>query len=269
MTFNRYEPEERLKNLVECYWIAEDNDPIAVLQKIIPDGFPEIIFHYGDPYKIKLGDQWAIQSNNLFAGQITKFFYLENTGRSGMVGIKFKPSAPAQLFGLKMADFTNKVLILKDVVGDNLGSLENELLAVPGHDPMKMIMTIEAALKKVDIAKSKENIIDQAIHLIFSTHGMIYISAICDQVETNERNLQRLFNNLIGMSPKFYTRIIRFSYIFKLAHEKKLSWSEVGLESGFYDQSHFIKNFKAFTGEDPTHYFFNEPNLANFFLNKT
>ena len=54
MTFNRFDPDEELKNLVECYWIAEDNDPTPFLQKIIPDGFPEIIFHYADPYKIKL-----------------------------------------------------------------------------------------------------------------------------------------------------------------------------------------------------------------------
>ena len=265
MTFNRFEPSEQLKNLVECYWIAEDNDLTPVLQKIIPDGFPEIIFHYGDPYKIKLDKQWELQSPGLFAGQITKFFYLENTGQSGMVGIKFKPSALTQLFELKMADFTDKVLELKDVVGEKLNSVEKELHSV--RDPAKRIESIEVELKKLAMPH-KETAIDQAIGLIFLKQGMISVAEICEQVNTSERTLQRLFNNWIGLSPKFYARVIRFSHIFQLAQEKKLSWSEVGLESGFYDQSHFIKNFKAFTGEDPTRYFFDEPNLANFFLNK-
>jgi YesN/AraC family two-component response regulator len=51
--------------------------------------------------------------------------------------------------------------------------------------------------------------------------------------------------------------------------KEKISWTQVGLESGYYDQAHFIKNFKAFTGEDPSRYFFEEPNLANFFLKKS
>ena len=266
MTFNRFEPSEQLKNLVEFYWIAEADDRTPVLQKIIPDGFPEIIFHYGDPYRIKLDKQWELQSLSLFAGQITRFFFLENTGKSGMVGIKFKPSALTQLFGLKMTEFTNKVLVLQDVVGNKLDSLENKVRAARHH--AQIIDALENGLKKIDSASIKERIIDKAIQLIFSTHGMVSVTDICNQVNTNERKLQRLFNNWVGLSPKFYARIIRFSYIFQFAQEKKLNWSEVGLESGFYDQPHFIKNFKAFTGEDPTRYFFAEPNLANFFLNK-
>jgi AraC-like DNA-binding protein len=267
MKFTRFDPDEQLRNLVECYWIAEDNDRTPVLQKIIPDGFPEIIFHYGDPYKIKLDNQWEIQAQSLFAGQITKFFYLENTGRSGMVGIKFKPLAPAQLFGLKMADYTDTVHDLKVVVGEKLSSLENKLRTTKEH--ALMIKAIEDELMTIVPFQPNENVNDLAVRLIFSTHGVISVAAICGQINTNERKLQRLFNTWIGLSPKFFARVIRFSYIFQLAQEKKLSWSEVGLESGFYDQPHFIRNFKAFTGEDPTRYFFDEPNLANFFLNKT
>lgn len=266
MTFNRFEPDIELRNLVEWYWIAEEDDPTPVQQKIIPDGFPEIIFHYGDPYKIKLGEEWKLQSQSLFAGQITKFFYLENTGISGMVGIKFKPSAPAQLFGLMMSEFTDKVLMLKAILGKKLDPIEHGLRATRDH--RKMIKVIEDGLKNIGSALPKESKIDHALHLIFSTHGMISITDICNQVNISERQLQRQFNNWVGLSPKFYARVIRFSYIFQLAQEKKLSWSEVGLESGFYDQPHFIKNFKAFTGEDPTRYFFDEHNLANFFLNK-
>jgi AraC-like DNA-binding protein len=266
VTFNRFEPEEELRNLVECYWIAEDDDPTPVLQKIIPDGFPEIIFHYGDPYRIKLDEQWELQSPSLFAGQLTKYFYMENSGRSGMVGIKFKPSAVAYLFNLKMSQFTDNVFALTDVIGEKLRSLENGLRAT--RDRTHMIALLNKELGEINTPR-KENSIDKAINLIFLTHGMISVAEIYNQVKITERQLQRLFDDHIGLSPKFYSRVVRFSYIFQLAKDKKLSWSEVGLESGFYDQPHFIRNFKAFTGEDPTRYFFDQPNLANFFLNKS
>src|SRR5688572_33304007 len=98
MQFNRIDPPNGLRHLVECYWIAKSNSSTPTQQKIIPDGFPEIIFHFGDPYRIELESDWEIQSNSLVAGQITKHFFLENTGRSDILGIKLKPAAPTQLF---------------------------------------------------------------------------------------------------------------------------------------------------------------------------
>src|SRR5690242_12308900 len=114
MQFSRIEPPEGLKHLVECYWIVKSTDPAPTLQKIIPDGFPEIIFHFGDPYKIELKTNWEIQGNNLIAGQITKYFYLENTGQSDILGIKLKPAALTQLFGVDMSLLKDKVITLRD-----------------------------------------------------------------------------------------------------------------------------------------------------------
>jgi AraC-like DNA-binding protein len=111
-------------------------------------------------------------------------------------------------------------------------------------------------------------VVDHAVLLIFSTQGKISIGEICDQTKTGERQLERLFNKYIGLTPKFYCRVIRFSHIFKVIENKKFSWTDLGLEAGFYDQPHFIRNFKAFSGEDPSKYFFNLPTLANFFLKK-
>jgi AraC-like DNA-binding protein len=83
-----------------------------------------------------------------------------------------------------------------------------------------------------------------------------------------ERYLQQLFQKYIGVSPKFFARIVRFSYIFKVIKDEDPNWADVVYEAGYYDQSHFIRNFKAFTGEDPSAYIFAEKSLANFFMKK-
>ena len=97
MQFTRIIPRKELINLIDCFWIVENDDPTPLLQKIIPDGFPEIIFHFGDPYSIKLREQWEHQSKSLLAGQITSYFHLQNTGRSSILGIKCKPAALTHL----------------------------------------------------------------------------------------------------------------------------------------------------------------------------
>jgi methylphosphotriester-DNA--protein-cysteine methyltransferase len=97
---------------------------------------------------------------------------------------------------------------------------------------------------------------------------MITIEEIINAIGIGERQLERLFRKYVGLSPKFYCRIIRFNYIFQLMQEQSPRLIDLTYDAGFFDQSHFIRNFKAFTGEDPSRYLFDEKNLANFFLKK-
>jgi len=265
MQFTRLEPPQELNTIVECYWIAEENDPTPVQQKIIPDGFPEIIFHFGDPYKINLSSLWEVQVKSLLAGQITRYFYIENTGKSHMLGVKLKPAAVYQLFGVEMSTLNDQVVDLHNALNGEMDQLEDQVRA--NSNNRERIDIINKYLGHLT-TKPADLSVEKALSKIFTTHGVVTVSELCELTNTRERQLQRLFKKEIGLSPKFYARLIRFNYIFHLAQEKKLRWSEVGLEAGYYDQSHFIKNFKSFTGEDPTGYFFDEPNLANFFLKK-
>jgi AraC-like DNA-binding protein len=266
MQFTRIDPPQELRNIVECYWIAVDSSVIPKIQRIIPDGFPELIFHFGDPYRIKLANTWEVQDSSLVAGQISKFFFIENSGTSDMLGIKLKPAALADLFGINMFSLKDKVISLPDFGNEKLNSLNLVLRTCTDHHVR--IDIINQHLLDFNISSVPSTLIQEGIQKIFFSHGMVSIASICNDFGVSERQLERLFKKYIGLSPKFYARVIRFSNIFQVAQERKMSWSEVGLESGFYDQPHFIKNFKAFTGEDPSQYFFAEPNLANFFMKK-
>lgn len=266
MQFTRIIPKKELINLIECFWIVENDDPTPLVQKIIPDGFPEIILHFGDPYSIKLRDQWEHQSKSLLAGQITSYFHLQNTGRSSILGVKCKPTALTHLFKIFMNELTNHVVELNNAIAGQWDTLENTLRSADNH--MHRIELIQETLTKIRPENFTEMPIEKAIAVIFSEKGLISVADICDAAATSERQLERLFKKYIGLSPKFYSRIIRFSYVFQVVQEREMNGIELGLESGFYDQSHFIKNFKAFTGEDPSRYFFDQPNLANFFLKK-
>jgi AraC-like DNA-binding protein len=265
MQFTRLEPPEELKSIVECYWIVDGDDPTRVQQKIIPDGFPEIIFHFGDPYRIKLNDHWELQSRSLIAGQITKYFYLENTGVSDMLGIKLKPTALTRLFNVSMDSLSDKVVDLLQLGDDTLSGLDR--LVRESGTRNDQISRINRYLGEVRQYPSDPTL-ERAIESILARYGNCTVGQLCEVTNITERQLQRIFKKHVGLSPKFYSRIVRFSYIFQLVQGKKMSWSDVSLEAGFYDQPHFIKNFKTFTGEDPTDYFFDDSTLANFFMNK-
>jgi methylphosphotriester-DNA--protein-cysteine methyltransferase len=267
MIFKRFSPSPLLQQLIECYWIIENDDPQPHQQKIIPDGFPEIIFHYKDPYRICLHSNWEQQSMRLLGGQISGHFFLENTGASGMVGIKLKPTALTHLFNLDMQAFTDKVVELTAAIGDRLQPLEQALHATSDHETMVALIDqqLEQLLSQISYAASP---VDRAVNLIFEKKGMISVAEITIAAGVGERQLERLFKKYVGLAPKFYARIIRFSTIFEYMQQGDPGWAGLAYEAGFYDQSHFIRNFKAFTGEDPSRYGFDEKNMANFFLKK-
>jgi AraC-like DNA-binding protein len=109
---------------------------------------------------------------------------------------------------------------------------------------------------------------ERAVSIILERHGMIQVAELCDICSVGERQLERHFEHYVGLSPKFFARVIRFARIFEHIKTRDWKWVELALESGFYDQAHFAKNFKAFTGEYPSEYPFDEENLANFFLKR-
>ncbi len=114
MHFKRIQPSSEWRRWIECYWMVEDESNVPTQQKIVPDGFPEIIFHAGDHYRINISGTWERQAKSLLAGQIKKFFHLENEGVSNVFGVKLKPAAPTLLFDIEMSALTDQVIDLSN-----------------------------------------------------------------------------------------------------------------------------------------------------------
>jgi AraC-like DNA-binding protein len=265
MKFVRINPDPALRHLIDCYWIIESMDTEVHEQKIIPDGFTELIFHYGDAYVSQLHDDRQTQARNLLAGQISNYFYLNNTGISGIVAVKLKPAALTQLFNIDMSSYTDKIVDIARLNDERLLKLSKLIVPFAEEEVVKTIF--DGYFMKL-ITSATTSPVTAAIDLVFKTNGMAPVKDLAIIAGVGERQLERLFKKYVGLSPKYYARIIRFNYIFKLIQAYETSWADIVYQAGYYDQSHFIRNFKAFTGEDPSSYFFEEDNMANFFLKK-
>jgi AraC-like DNA-binding protein len=268
MNYEQLPPPGDLSRFIKCFWVVEDaidaEMPLPQRQKIIPDGYTEIIFHFGDPYRICLRDRWETQADTLLAGQIKKYFYLENTGRSSIFGIKLRPSALTQLFGLEMSSLTDRVLHIREVPGlKQLLSLHDVLQKADAESRCIILSDFFRSANKVQFNKHP---VEVALETIFARHGMVTIGDVASEGGFTERYLEQLFKKYVGITPKYFARIVRFNYIFHLIADPKPDWADLTFRAGFYDQSHFIRNFKSFTGEDPSKYLFSRPDLANFFL---
>jgi AraC-like DNA-binding protein len=263
MIFKRIEPQACYRDFIACYWFIEDDSNRPQKQKIIPDGFTEMIFHFADPFRICLDGRWKTQERSLVAGQIRKHFYIENTGLVDVMGVKLKPTALTRLFSMDMSKLTDKVVGLEIVESDD--AFNKRLSLLSHHERIDLFHnSLEAYFSSAEPA----GVVDKAVEIIGQHNGVISVSEVAEKVATGERHLERLFKRYVGLSPKLYARTMRFNYIFDSVKVEK-DWMSIVEKSGFYDQPHFSKDFKSFTGEEPSAWMFDARNMANFFAGKS
>lgn len=266
--FFQKNPNSKLARTIKNFWQVDSEENRSIVrEKIIPDGYPEIIFHYGDHYKTNINGVWQNQGLDLIAGQIKNHFFLENSGVSKMFGIKLQPWVLAELFDIDMFELTDKVIEVPDKILKTLQPVKKICTSSLSFDE-KVTRTenwFSEFIAKLNFEATKGQ---EAVELIINNNGKVELKSIQDKIGISDKSLERYFKKNIGLSPKYYSRVIRFAYIFKLINSDEIDWSDIAFLTGFYDQSHFIKNFKEFTGEDPSKYAFFEKNLANFFLKR-
>ncbi|MEM9546755.1 MAG: helix-turn-helix transcriptional regulator [Bacteroidota bacterium] len=266
MIYEQLEPNPILRQTIKSFWLVDSlDDDKKFIQKIIPDGYPELIFHYKSPFKANISGEWFLQDKDLIAGQIRNHFFLENTGTIGMFGIKFQPWTLKLLFDLNMHPLTDQVIPFHSANLSVLNPLKE--IAIGQRSFKSKVEEIEDwFINSLDLKLNNESKGQIATQYLIDKKGAVSIQDVVNFSGISERSLERYFKNHIGLTPKFYCRILRFANVFKLVQADGFNWTDIAYFAGFYDQSHFIKNFKEFTGEEPSNYGFDAQNMANFFL---
>ncbi len=265
MKYREFSPDALLQPYIECYWIAE-GDGEGLTQKIVPDGFTELIFHYGDLYRFRnFKGEEKIQSRIILAGQITQPVYLTPLGQSGVVGIKFKPTGIWKLVGWNMYAFTNDAADLAELPHIDSKALIEQLTSSASAEAR--IQLLEHWLLD-QLPSARATVADDLVHEINVLQGTVSMAELNKAFSIPVRKMERLFNEQVGISAKRYARIVRFRHVFQLLQKERWSKAEATYLAGYFDQAHFNKEFRTFSGEDPGTYFAQHHEFANFFLNR-
>jgi transcriptional regulator GlxA family with amidase domain len=159
----------------------------------------------------------------------------------------------------------NETLSLEAVTGFKVDTFISNLRQVQPHDE-KVKLADELFLAHFPQIRSTP--IDRIIERIQQTGGQLSISTLCDEEKMSMRKLERSFNEVVGIPAKTYMRLIRFNCVFKLIQQKELTKAEATYLCGYFDQAHFNKDFRTFSGEDPGTYFKKNHAFSNFFMNR-
>lgn len=258
MKYLEFKPSGILAEYIQLIWILESESPDETYPKerILPDGIIEMVFHYKDPFITHLANGDQIKQFQSFAiSQMREFIELESDGKMGFISIRFYPWGAYHFFSTPIKDFIDNCIDLADVYPQKYQSINKEL-ALSSSDEEK-VSIIESFLKsQLAIHQKEDGITDNAIKLIRKSKGIVSIDEIADQLQISRKQLERKFVSSLGTTPKVFSRTCRFlSLCHNLKNYEGRNLSELTYECGYFDQSHFIKEFKAYSGFTPKEYF--------------
>lgn len=247
-------PDKPLQPWVECYWHVQLYTGMeGKRETIMPNGKVEMIFALEGDYRV--GNRRTYRMKHAWlSGLQEEPLHIEYSGASNLIGIRFHPSGLFPFLQIPISETANEVEPLEMI----WGSFADEIF-----ESLSETGTIEDIFSKLDvflhrkIIPAKENqhsVIKKVIDEICFRQAHSF-SLIAEEMGYSERHLNRLFKDMTGISPKLMARIFRFEKASKQLFKGTDSGNAADfLELGYYDQSHFIREFKRFSGMTPGEY---------------
>lgn len=244
-----------LEPFINCIMIKESDNPNAHTNiPLYADGYPGIMFQQSEngfyllPKKKKLSELFLY-------GQTLDPVSLDVNGPYKFVVFQLYPFASKYLLGVDPKQLNDECFDLLQLKSINIEEYRKSLVSAKGLEEQVAIIS---DLMRVLIEQNKisfEDRIQQAIGLIIKHKGQIRIKELQEQLHITERTFERNFMTQVGLTPKQFAKIIQFqSSLHQLTQSKFNKLTDVGNDSGFSDQSHFIRVFKKYTSQTPSFY---------------
>lgn len=254
-------PSAPLAGIVRSLWYTRAQHPGHGRQRVLPSGCAQAILSLARDFLLDCpdGERESPVSPSLIVGPRSTYEIIDLTDMADLIGVVFEPGG-LSAFAADAADlFSNRSVALADVWGSSAGSLRSRLREISG--PYQRLACLdEFLLQKFAtcpprIGQLRHRVVAFAVNRFRQAPGLSTVREVARNTGWSERRFSQVFREEVGFSPKVWCRIQRFQRTVHLLHSgADIPWAELALNCGFYDQSHFANEFRAFSGIDATTY---------------
>ncbi|OZB94166.1 helix-turn-helix domain-containing protein [Paenibacillus sp. XY044] len=240
-TVSLHSPAMDLAHFIEHYWVVHwdlrGQEPH--LQESLPHPSVHLVFE---------------QDNSRVVGVIKGRFSILLREQGAVFGVKFRPGAYYPFLNRPVSAITNRTVSFENVFGMSSQALEHQLFAQ--ETPEQMIPFAEFFIReRLPEPDSHVDLINTIIQCVISDRSIIKVEDIVKRFSIPIRQLQLLFRQYVGISPKWMIQRYRLhEAVEKMTNRDIPDWSKLALDLGYYDQAHFIKDFKSIIGKSPEEY---------------
>lgn len=251
MIFKKYPVSQNAQSIIASFWtLRSDPEKEAnISYRFIPDGYVDWVFHLEEPweYCIPARDTQKKKYTSHIFGQIKNYLDLTlPAGNMFLFGVKFHPWAARQIWKFDLNEVTDYSVGLSELQNPGLCFLADQIHETKGI--FNKIKIVESYVLKNNIHQKKDSL---APIIKKITQNALTFSI--SNFSISKRRLEQRFKSEIGISPKLFQRTIRINNIMeRLIQNPDTQLTQLAYDFNFYDQSHFISDFKQFTGCAPS-----------------
>lgn len=240
VTYQEFLPGADLRHFIYCYWQLKTSQTLSEQfnYRVVADGCIDVFFELNKP------------EDNFVMGFCKRYTEFPLADTFNYIGIRFLPTMFPQLFNINASDLSNRFESLDSVVPHLSGFISNRIDS--GHTIEGVINLFDAYFNEFisDVQFNNDKRLYGAIELILKNYGVVDVEKLDTGI--SPRQLRRLFEYYIGDSAKTFSKVVRFQNILKAKPSRQsLQQNKLFLESSYFDQAHFIKDFKNFYGVTP------------------
>ena len=264
-------PRDELKPYVRLIWILEGDDFTAFgpAERILPDGLLEIVFHYRSPFMCSYsGKGYEVLPRSVAVSQTRSFIEIHPNQDFGLISVRFQPWGAFHFIGIPLSEIADQPADIEYLWGPQVRDLEDRLLEAQ-CDVARVALVEEFLLRQLH--RHQKETVAPLVRSVWRHSGRLKIPDLCSELGIGERSLQRRCKAALGTTPKEFVRLSRFLTACNLLRASPARpLAETGQICGYFDQSHFISEFRTFSGLTPRAFvgasgvsFLEDPNLSD------
>lgn len=248
-------PAPPLSDFVELLWLYDGPPRPHAKERILPDGSMELIVNLRED-QVRVYNPGDIhhcetRRGSAIAGPHSRFFVIDTAEQISVAGVHFKPGGAFPFFGLPAEELRDAHVSLEDLWAVAAGDLREQLLAA--RSARDKFQVLERCLLMQALGT-----LDRDPAVVFALREFSRsrtVASVTGQIGFSARRFIRIFSEEVGLTPKLYCRVRRFQRVLRrIGMGREVDWAGVAVECGYFDQAHFIHDFRSFSGINPTTY---------------
>lgn len=250
-----YPSSPRLRQFIHSFWTLKADSQPEELCLVAPEPYLDCLFSFkSDTTPLNRCGEGSLVKGSMLLGLRTQPFRLLPQGEVDYLVIRFYPSGLRPFLGFSCRDLTDNFMELNSL-REKLSEIAAPLEQSSATDRERIDFIEKALLKMLPKAPTlPSKALIYSLKSIKGSQGLLTISELCRESGIQSRRLNREFENYLGVSPKRYSKIVRFSHLLERLTplNKPENLASIAYDQGYYDQAHMIKECTQYTGLTPS-----------------
>jgi len=267
MIFKILTPDQPLGQYINSFVYYRDYDPEHSIEKLLPDGSVNIIIELDEIKRYTFEETLKPKTKCIKAwisGMQNAPIFFSAEKRSCMFVVQFRAGGSYPFLHIPAAELNDLIIDAELIFGPDILELREKLLECASPEKM-FVLAGQWFFHRAKKSTLPEGVVNFATIQILEKPTINNLQVIASKTGYSQKQFIQIFKKFVGLTPKSYQRIIRFNKtLAEIEKYKSINWQQISFDCGYYDQAHFINEFKYFSGINPSEYLLQKGEYLNY-----